>query len=48
MMMAHSIISDPVVKFIPLELIEMLCDDSTGCEEADNDDHFATEADTSL
>ena len=26
----------------------MMCDNSTGCEEADGDDHFATETDTMI
>ena len=46
MVMTHSIISGLVVKCIPPEMIDMLCDDSTGFEEADFDDRFATEADT--
>ena len=29
-------------------LIDMLCGGFTGCEEADNDDDFASEADTML
>ena len=37
---SSSIISGLVVKIVSHELNDMLCDDSTGCEETDDDDYF--------
>ena len=35
-------------KSVPHELIDLLCNDFTGWEEADDDDYFALEAETMM